>query len=224
LGFKNIQMDIQKLEEQVLSEWSNRYSKDSIVKDGIVNLEDYLASDLKVLLILKEANDEGGGGWDLRNFIREGARSQTWNTVTQWLKGIREIENDIHWSDIKKINKNERKKMLSSIAVMNLKKVPGGGSSKKEAIKSAAERDQDLINKQFELYSPDITICCGTGTIVQHVIDVCLNIEWKKTSRAITYGTYDENKHIFRYYHPQARYPGHFKYYMLIDAIKDVLK
>lgn len=217
-------MNIQKAEEQIFKEWSKRYPKDSIVKDGIVSVEDYLASDKKVLLILKEANDEGGGGWDLRKFVRDGARSQTWNTVTRWLTGIREIEKDFHWNEIKKIKKADRKRMLSSIGVMNLKKVPGGGSSKKDEIKATAERNRDLINKQFEIYKPDITICCGTGTIVKYVMNVCSDIKWQKTERAITFGTYNDNKHIFRFYHPQARYPGHFKYYMLLDAIKSVVK
>lgn len=217
-------MSISEKEEQLFSEWKNRYPSQAVVKDGVVFEEDYNSSEKKILFILKEVNDEGGGGWDLRQFVKLGARGQTWNTITRWVKGIRELDRNIKWEEIKKIDNSERMLALSSVAAVNLKKVPRGGSSKKDEIKKAATMNRDLLNRQFELYDPDITICCGTGRIVKTELDICSEIDWKKTSRAITYGTYNRGKHIFRFYHPQARYPGHFKYYMLIDAIKEVVK
>lgn len=45
-------------------------------------------SDLKLMIILKEVNDRHGGGWDLRKFLRDGARDQTWNNITRWVRGI----------------------------------------------------------------------------------------------------------------------------------------
>jgi len=217
-------MILREQEEKLFKEWEKKYGVESVVRDGVVSVEDYKSSGMKILFILKEVNDEGGGGWDLRHFIRKGARSQTWNTITRWIKGIRDLEREIDWEEISKIKEHDRTETLRSIAAMNLKKVPGGGSSKKEDIKEFAQNNRDLINTQYELYNPDITICCGTGTIVKTTLDVCSGIDWKETSRAITYGSYGEDKHIFRFYHPQARYPGHFKYYMLIDAIKEVIK
>lgn len=217
-------MSIKKKENSLFLEWEKQENKGTFVRDGVVSEEDYDSSDLKILFILKEVNDAGGGGWDLRDYIRNGPRSQSWNTVTRWVKGIREIEREIKWEEIKKIEGSDRLLTLRSIAAMNLKKVPGGGSSNKSEIEKWASNNRDQLNKQFKLYNPDITICCGTGTIVKNVLDVCSNIKWKKTSRAITYGSYEKGKHIFRFYHPQARYPGHFKYYMLVDAIKEVIK
>ena len=34
-------------------------------------------------ILLKEVN--GGEDWDLREFLREGGRKQTWDNVTRWV-------------------------------------------------------------------------------------------------------------------------------------------
>ncbi|WGC86175.1 hypothetical protein [Aeromonas caviae] len=75
--------------------------------------------------MLKEVNDPDGGGWDLREFIADGARSQTWNNVARWVDGIRNIERDIPWKEFDDINEEDRQSSLKSICAMNLKKSPG---------------------------------------------------------------------------------------------------
>ena len=49
-----------------------------------------MASSPSIVFILKEVNDPDGGGWDLRQFLRNnGDRPQTWNNVARWVHGIR---------------------------------------------------------------------------------------------------------------------------------------
>ena len=45
----------------------------SIVKDGIVDENQYLSSKYKILYVMKEVN--GGKDWDLRKFLYDGGRS-----------------------------------------------------------------------------------------------------------------------------------------------------
>lgn len=70
-------MNISDSEEQLFSQWQG--SREGFVRDGVVSEKDYLESNPKIALILKEVNDPDGGGWDLREFIAEGGRPQTWD-------------------------------------------------------------------------------------------------------------------------------------------------
>lgn len=79
-------MNLIQKQDALVEEWEIEDSE--FVKDGVVSEQDYLVANLKVLLILKEANDKGGGGWDLTEHIRERPSWQTWNTATRWMIGI----------------------------------------------------------------------------------------------------------------------------------------
>ncbi|XWN38179.1 MAG: hypothetical protein ROO71_04425 [Balneola sp.] len=207
---------IRSKEDALFDEWSEKYP--SFVRDGVISENAYENSKLKILLILKEVNDKGGGGWDLRNYVSEKPRGMTWNMVSYWVKGILDLEKSFDWKCLKETKKSDRAEYLQSIAVMNLKKTPGGGSSDEKEIREFTQDDREYLSKQFNLYNSDIVICCGTGKFVKEIIEV----DWKKTTRGIKYGEFENNKYIYSFYHPQARYPNHFKYYMLIDAIKEL--
>ncbi|MEP1306944.1 MAG: hypothetical protein ABJK11_03640 [Balneola sp.] len=209
---------IQSIEEELFKDWEQRHS--SFVKDGIVSESDYLSSNKKVLLILKEVNFKRGESWDLRKYITDKPRGKTWNIVSFWIKGIQNLDKSFDWKSLKKIKKSERAEFLKSIVVINLKKTAGGGSSNRKEIKRFAQNDHKYLIQQFNLYKPDIVICCGTGNIVKE-INLCGLFEWKRTNRGIKYGEFDKGRFVYSFYHPQARYPNHFKYYMLIDAIKE---
>lgn len=207
-------------EKSIFQEWKNICP--NLVKDGMVNPEIFRKSDPRVLLILKEVNDEGGGNWDLREFLRNGGRWQTWNTVTRWLKGITNIESNLKWTQLENISSKERKQYLKRLSVINLKKAPGGSSSQIEQVKNAASRDKILLNQQFELYNSDIIICGGTGGIVTECLDKVKPKNWEFTSRGIKYNRLGNGSYLFSYYHPQARIKESFLYYGLLDAIREV--
>ena len=119
---------------------------------------------LKIAIILKEVNDLGG---DLREFLSEGARpeprDETWDNVTRWVCGIKNLPSIREWSFYEEITRDCRKETLKSIVAMNLKKSPGGASTEPKALAAAARADKDYIRRQYSLYDPDITICGGTG-------------------------------------------------------------
>lgn len=116
-------MSIKERESELFHKWEN--NRVGFVTDGVVSEQDYLNSKIKLCFVLKEVNDEHGGGWDLREFIRTGSRSQTWNNVTRWVKSINNGNDDIPWANLESISEKQRIDTLRTICAMNLKKSPG---------------------------------------------------------------------------------------------------
>ena len=212
-------MSIKDEENSLFGEWKG--NREGFVSDGVISEKDYLNSDIKICVVLKEVNDFGGGGWDLREFIADGARSQTWNNVVRWVNGIRNIERDIPWKEFADINEEDRKSSLKSICAMNLKKSPGTHTTDKASLNKVANEDRNFIEKQFALYNPDITICGGTGDLFKDVAGLN-EFEWKRTNRGIWWYERAPRKYVIAYCHPEARVDNPLIVYGLIDAIRDI--
>ena len=213
-------MSIREDEESLFQEWSRR--SESIVRDGVVDESSYLNSDPRTLLVLKEVNDEGGGGWDLRDFVRNGAKGLTWNNVTRWMRGIQNLDRELPWTDVEPVSQSDRERLLRSLCIMNLKKSPGSGSADREEVRSAARANVDLLRRQFELYDPDLIICGGVSGLFRHVIDAPEIDDWDSTERGVSFFRKSENQYVIDYFHPQARYKASMLYYHLIDAVRDL--
>ena len=212
-------MSISEKENDLFKTWQG--TREGFVFDGVISEQEYLKSNLKLCFVLKEVNGLGGGGWDLREFIRSGARSQTWNNIVRWVTCARNIKTNVNWSDLEEIDDTRRKNVLSSICAMNLKKSPGGHTTEKASFNAAVTEDKEFIQKQYAIYRPDITICCGTGWELRWALD--LNEEEVfETSRGIKWFMNKDNKPVFIYAHPAARVQDSLLVYGLIDAIREV--
>ncbi len=214
-------MSIRESEEELFQRWGSGVKW--FVKDGVIDEEAYQNSEKKILLILKEVNDQNGGGWDLRSYVKNGGRSQTWDTVTRWLMHIREIDTDIPWSTLEKISNDQRIEQLKSIAVMNLKKSPGTHTAIHKDVSKVAHEDRDYLNEQFKLYKPDLVICCGTSWIFHEVIKFVNEVKWSSTTRGVRYHTMDGTT-IIDYAHPEVRCSKDMRHYPLIDALREIAK
>ncbi len=212
-------MSITDKENNIFIEWKE--NRKGFVSDGLVSEQDYLNSDIKICIVLKEVNDPDGGGWDLREFLANGARPQTWNNIVRWVNGIRNIECDIPWKDLEHISKEERKSSLKSICVINLKKSPGTHTTDNTSLNKVANEDRNYIERQFFLYNPDITICGGTGDLFKDIAGFC-DIEWKRTNRGIWWYERAPRKYVIAYCHPEARVDNPLIVYGLIDAIREI--
>ena len=212
-------------EDRLFEAWPSR--QESFVRDGIVDADEYARSRVKLLFVLKEVNDLGGGGWDLREFLRDGGRGQTWNTVTRWVEGIEQLPCTVPWSELSTVDNNRRKRVLRKVAAVNLKKEPGAGVSDYDQLREATQRDRQFISAQLSLYAPDYVICCGTL-----VTDLILGAEpfavyplsdddWKSTRHGVWYRIVNGTPHI-AYHHPQSRMPGNLLHYGLIDAVAEL--
>ncbi|RII33222.1 hypothetical protein D2A34_19850 [Clostridium chromiireducens] len=182
--------------------------------------DSYIASDIKILFILKEVNDAGGGNWDLRTFVSNGARTHTWNNITRWTMGIRSIEREIYWDEIETISKEQREKYLKSIGAINLKKTPGDYVCYGDELNRIAKEDSLYLKEQISLYDADLIICCGTSDVYHSVFEE--QVKWKRTNRGVWYHELKEGKYLISYVHPEARVGANILYYGLIDAIKEI--
>jgi hypothetical protein len=206
-------MSLRAMEEELFAEW--RAKRPGFVADGVVAEDAYLQSEQKLLFILKEVNDPDGGDWDLREYLRNGGRSQTWNNITRWVEGIRRPSDDIPWSDLAEIDEERRRETLRSIAAVNLKKTPGGHTTDSPVLAKIAEQDKALLKRQLMLYDPDLIVCCGTSDTFHWLVSLEDEPQWKCTRRGVWFHEHKPGKYVVAYSHPLL-------YYGLVDAMREI--
>jgi hypothetical protein len=210
-------MSIKANEDKLFLEWASK--RENFVYDGVVDEETYLATDKKVLFLLKEANKFSG---DLKDVILGSKRRSTWDNIYRWTFGIQNIEKEIPWKELAKVDLEKRSECLKSIAIMNLKKYSGGHTADNSLVAKIAKEDQSFLKKQFSLYNADIVIACGVTTAAQESLFNDKEILWKETKRGIGYFEYESGKYFVAFSHPEARAADQLLYYGLIDAIKEI--
>jgi hypothetical protein len=196
-------MTIEDKENELFAEWEAKYQDtypEKFVRDGAIDGAAFCNSKLKIVFMLKEANEDNGTR-DLRTALPvETEGYHTWGPIACWANAIRAI-----WSGEEPEyhdNGNDpeyRHKELKSVCVMNVKKVFGGAKAYDPEVKRFANEDKGLILRQLEIYSADVVITCGKGIVrypkeieMRTVPDVYLDTE---------YG-YDGKTLIINYYHP----------------------
>ncbi|QIB69512.1 hypothetical protein Ami103574_09300 [Aminipila butyrica] len=190
-----------------------------LVTDGVVEESSYLLAKYKIVFVLKEVN--GGENWDLREFLRGGGRSQTWDNVARWTEGLLNLEQNIQWEDLEQNNEQRRNTYLKKICALNLKKTSGSYTADHKIVALAAQTGRNYLKQQFSFYNADIVVCCGTEKPFLECIYEDSHIEWKRTSRGIWYTVTD--RIIIAFAHPASRTKDCFLYYALIDAVREIL-
>lgn len=212
---------IRESEDVLFQEW--RSARAGFVADGAADQAVYAASGKRLLFMLKEVNDPDGGSWDLREYMREGARSQTWNNITRWIEGIRNLSTEMPWHTLELVDHDRRMKALRSVAAVNIKKSPGGHTSDPSKLAIIANQDRAFLNRQVAIYDADLVICCGVSDTFHWLVDFSSPPKWKRTSRGIAFHEYKPQKYVVAYAHPEARVAACILYYGLIDAIREIL-
>jgi hypothetical protein len=213
---------ITELENSLFQRWAA--SREGFVSDGVVDEVSYLSSSPRIVFVLKEVN--GGEDWDLRQFLREGGRSQTWDNVTRWVHGIQFLSDDVQWKDLETITEDKRTETLRSICAMNLKKCSGGHTTDNNELAAIAAEDRAFINEQFSLYDPDLTICCGSITcdLLYEMVDFGQDQKWRMSRRGIWFHERQPGKYVIAYSHPEARVQDCLLYYGLVDAVREIMR
>ena len=213
-------------EEKLFRRWRSTLPPEleaRFVTDGAVDPESFQASPRKVLLALKEVNDERGGGWCLRKFLAEGGRRQTWNNVTRWLLGIRALPKVLPWREMSEISPEQRKQQLCSIAVINLKKTPGANVADPGAVHAAAERDGPFLREQFALYAADLVLLGGSEVTSFYRAQVSASTDWRSTARGVEYQEFAPGRFAIAFTHPEVRCPPNLPYFALVDACREII-
>jgi hypothetical protein len=192
-----------------------------VVEDGVVDEDEYLSTSPRIMYVLKEVN--GGRGWNLCDFIREGGRPATWDNIARWTEAVIERRFDKPWSYWSENNEERRRKYLKKICSINLKKTSGGHTSNGKVIADAALSNAEILKRQTEICHPQLIVCGGTGDeFVDNVIPEHRS-QWKSTSRDIWYICYD-GKLLIGYLHPEARVKSSILFYSFTDAIQEIFR
>ncbi|ERT59316.1 hypothetical protein J2S72_000779 [Peptoniphilus koenoeneniae] len=212
-------LNIEKKQAELFNEWKKKYKYFS--SDGIVDFYAYKNAYPKITFILKETNEkEDDGGYDLTEFLRDGAVGGCiWNNVSRFSAGI---INKIDFETVKDIDKNDRKKYLAPISVINLKKTPGRATSIDSEIDKFAKEDREYIKKQVEICRPDLIICGGTGdTFIKNILNLDTS-SWTYISDYLSYLTYNDTI-IVKTYHPACRKRKKDLFENIVLPIREIL-
>lgn len=191
------------------------------IEDGIIcpkKFGNHPKSKLRVLWILKEANDPDGGGWSLKDFLAtrvdesEGLFhyslwAATFGLVIKVSYGLLNgfIDYDKIEKDLKKASE-----ILDYIAVINIKKVPGG--SRASLAQIAEEINPQVILKQINEINPDIVI---GGNTLWILAKNNLFLESKDLSQE-SWGLFKNKRLWVNAYHPNNTTVTHEEYYSQI--------
>jgi len=178
-------MSIADREECLFKEWEA--GKTNFVRDGVVCEEAYLNSEPKVAFILMEYahKHEKSEKFDLRENELKEPYGQGWYKAARILHGINML------NKLPKQRTPYQAGMPENICAFNLDK--SGGHQKNDPVRLtlAAMKDKDYIRRQFDIYEPDLTLCCGTFEIVHTVLDherfevrKVKGVPWYKTDNA----------------------------------------
>jgi len=140
------------------------------IMDGIVDIDEYYSSPIKLLWILKEPYDiksNSGGGWSMvKNIRHERAKGLkkdsplTWHPIT-YISSC--IQNNI--DSFKKLDKSkiysEYSKALLNLATINIQKLPAKKRSNNNRITKAYKNHRAIILDQIKVINPDVIIHCA---------------------------------------------------------------
>ncbi|MEN6348268.1 MAG: hypothetical protein ABFD08_02575 [Syntrophomonas sp.] len=156
--------------------------EEQFISGGVVNEDKYCSAKCKLLVLLKEASDkDNDADWSLVDLVNDQIKAykaqekgylEIWKRIGMYSYGLQnEFENFINISLKIWVNDVHIPEGLEYIAVTNLKKSGGAGSSNYEEIKGYAIRDKELWIKEIKIMNPDVVMCGGTFSIVHEILE-----------------------------------------------------
>ncbi|HLW07034.1 MAG TPA: hypothetical protein VKY45_05675 [Marinilabiliaceae bacterium] len=169
-----IEDHLKRFEQQVELPFNEDLNRNmTFIRDGILDVEKYMAAPVKILWVLKEANSPDDSiGNDMRPCLTSlhsdddtnsiaAKWGHTWNSVAYTTYGIFEKMNWVNLPDIKGDAK-EVLKHMPKIAHVNVKKFAGESKAKDKEMKMFFDQYKALIYEQIEIINPDVIIFGST--------------------------------------------------------------
>lgn len=196
--------------------------------DGIVNPDIWFGevSNTRILFVLKETNN-----WcNLCDYVcckkKDGhnIKWQTWYNLTRWTYLLRHIHDqsfDEMWKRVKYVDEGKRIYNMERVALVNVKKEPGGKITDTDELKNAFEKyNKAYLPREIALFGHiDYIVCCGKG--VSHCLSQCYGgLDWKNkhTIARIADGTL-----VIDFVHPQSREKKNDLFKRLYDIVNPII-
>jgi hypothetical protein len=155
--------------DKLFTEWENDpfHDKKKFFRDGIVEYDYWESSPVKTMFLFKEAYTRGEDGYDLAKELSDSAPYGRWWRVPQWAYAIREVLT----KGLKPAFPNDLKSggdwdkgndLLSSSAIVNIKKSKGESASKPFDLMNYTLHDQHRLQAQIDLIDPNVVYCGNT--------------------------------------------------------------
>lgn len=218
-------------EKELFREWKG--AQKDFISDGLINEQAYQAASLRVVLAMKDAYDDRKTGepkcWNLCDYIRENGKGHTWATVARWCYGLRHLQSDVSWAEVEPYGHTKNKenlRLFDAIGVMNMKKVPSLRATTDMDVLNQFGKDplnRQFLSRQWHLYRPHLTICTGWAPFnIMRSILVGDDAPLSYTYRGLAYIQVNPQQVLLEACHPAAQYPAAVKYYMVMDAVREI--
>lgn len=195
----------------------NGLSNDNLepIYDGVADIEGYLASNPKIMWILKEPYDdkdsEGspvGGGWSLTEHFRN--KEDVWKDLPMWQVMI-QVNHSIrkkisNWEELPYIeNEPEMRHELERIAYINLSKMPAYTASGN--LSGSYDIWKKTLLKQIEVYEPEIIIFGYTFNYFREDLGITDSpVAWTESDDCWPSSVYEKDGKLFvDAYHPARK-------------------
>ena len=148
----------------------NHKEDEVVVFDGIIDVDRYYNTSIRILWILKEANSNES--WTYQdmftnsNELNKNNGLAIFRRVVYTSYGILKAV-DKEWKEYPWSNDSSAQDVLREIAYVNIKKVPGGNVSDDNEMRTAYLKNRELLHSQFELYNPQVVIFGNTLQYIQ---------------------------------------------------------
>lgn len=199
---------------KLFNAWEKGYTSGTFCRDGIVNEELFSNARKKILFVTKEPNDPSKSQWDYRDWYDKEISSYPFcYRITEWAYGILHEFPPIEevWKDRIKAHES-----LRSIAMMNIKKSGGTGSSNIHEMMKYAENDISNLREEINIIDPEIIIL---GTSWKKLRNFILDKqEWSNSGYDVAIGRYNNAK-VIDFYHPSSRNAPSAAYSLLQNII-----
>lgn len=199
-------------EDQLWTKWRAAYGSDGarIVRDGIGEPDSFERSKKRLLFVLREPH--GWDGADMRDQLRQGVKYAVWRRIAEWAAAI--LLDYPPFNDI--CDTSIQDAALRQIAVINVKKLPGGSSASQWEIDDHAFRHRDLLRHQIDVIAPNVIVACGTFGVMRWILEdniAAVSDDFCKLSDGAT---------LLGWRHPAQRGPKRERYESFVELCKHV--
>lgn len=142
-----------------------QFVKDGLCYSSVSSHEEienlYVKKQPRIVFVCKEPNGNGGDDYRYWDWVTRKSNPQFGDSIAFWLDGIFRVTVKKY---PQKCNLNKYRKIFAKypFVLMNIKKIAGGPQCDWNSIYDFAKENAVLLQKQINLYAPNIIFCCGS--------------------------------------------------------------